>query len=92
LTASLRSDEIAFDVKQNAGTRQASGFFRLTDPGFGTMIDMKTVSLLQTAEKWASFTGRSPLRRGDIFLFGLAPRIFARIRPIRRSTPQQYIP
>ena len=59
--------EIAFDVKQKAGARQATGFFRLTDPGSGTMIDMKTVSLLQTADKWASFTGRSQLRRGDVF-------------------------
>jgi N-acyl-D-amino-acid deacylase len=50
---------ITLDVRQDAGAKQATGSFSLSDRRTGTTLKMGAAGLLQTAAGWASFTGRT---------------------------------
>ena len=54
--------EAVIDVKQGAGARHAQGTFHLTQPAEGVTLEMTEFGQLQTAQDWASFTGRARLR------------------------------
>jgi N-acyl-D-amino-acid deacylase len=55
---------IELNVAQDAGSRRATGSFRLSDPRTGTTIEVAKIGLLQTTAKWASFTGRARVLPG----------------------------
>jgi N-acyl-D-amino-acid deacylase len=57
-----RRVEVAFDVSQRAGGRQPTGSFRLTDTRRKVAITASQLGLLQTGERWATFTGRARVR------------------------------
>jgi len=56
---------VAIDVRQGAGSRQATGTFRFVQPGSGVQVDMAELGQLQTARNWASVTGRARIRPGE---------------------------
>ena len=49
--------EIALAVSHGTADRRATGTFRLRDPRTGTVVEAHELGLLQTAARWASFTG-----------------------------------
>jgi len=55
---------ISLNLHQDAGASSATGSFRLNDPRTGTTIQATKIGLLQTAAKWASFTGRARVLSG----------------------------
>jgi len=52
---------MAFQVSQAAGADRATGSFRVTDPKTKITIQATMIGLLQTADGWATFTGRARL-------------------------------
>ena len=50
---------VTMDVRQDSRSRTATGRFRLSDRTAGIVIDARTFGVLQTGERWASFTGRT---------------------------------
>ncbi len=63
--ATSRDMAFMMDVKQDGGTRHASGTFRLTQPSSGVSLEMTEFGQLLIAPEWASFTGRARLRPGE---------------------------
>ena len=49
---------LTLDVTQTSGAPRAKGFFALSDPMSGRTIDATEFGVLQTTDKWASFTAR----------------------------------
>ncbi len=47
------------EISQAANTEHATGTFHFTDPKTGTKIETTSLGLLQTADNWATFTGRA---------------------------------
>jgi N-acyl-D-amino-acid deacylase len=60
-TASNSNIRIALNVSQDAGASSAKGTFSLSDPRTRTSIQATRIGLVQTAAKWATFTGRARL-------------------------------
>jgi N-acyl-D-aspartate/D-glutamate deacylase len=58
---------LAVNVRHEAGARQASGTFRVTDSLSKTTIEMVEPGVLQAADRWASFTGRARLTPSGSF-------------------------
>jgi hypothetical protein len=64
-TIARRTSALALDVTQSANARRASGTFRYADAAQGIAIDMKEFGVLQTADRWASFTGVAALDKAS---------------------------
>ena len=56
---------VVMDVRQRSGARRASGTFRVTDKASGLALTMTEFGQLQTADGWATFTGRARLRPSE---------------------------
>jgi N-acyl-D-amino-acid deacylase len=65
-TAANAKVRIALNVRQEAGAARAAGPFRLSDPRTGMTIEAARIGLLQTTDKWASFTGRARVLPGGL--------------------------
>jgi len=57
--ASAADYQVEFDVRQKAGARKAEGSLRVIDLRSKTMIQSTDLGLLQTVDRWATFTGRA---------------------------------
>ena len=55
---------VELDLRQRAGAREAVGTFTLDDPETGTSLKILQLGVLQMADNWASFTGRSTVGSG----------------------------
>ena len=57
--ASAPDYQVEFDVRQQAGARKAEGAFRVMDLRGKTIVQSTDLGLLQTADRWATFTSRA---------------------------------
>jgi hypothetical protein len=53
--------QLEFDVRQKAGARKAEGAFRIMNLRGEPVIQSTDLGQLQTANRWATFTGRALL-------------------------------